>query len=207
MQSWKEETPAEYINISHISFYLSPVDFQAAKGAAVPSQPRRLLERNSIASKVRVLPGKGTRPRATGRQEAERNPVRLPAAPISSCSTKVPCVFSIAVEGWGVQRAPPRPGVRAWPPHGWCSGQGKRCSVRQCAAAASCRRGWCPSAAVGRAVGWAQPLRAQAQPSSALVLEGWRVAVRGISESRAGHAGWGEDPWEAVQGLLQSPVR
>jgi len=39
MRSWKEEMPAEYINISHISFYLSPADFQVAKGQRFPPSP------------------------------------------------------------------------------------------------------------------------------------------------------------------------
>lgn len=89
MRSWKEETPAEYINIiSYLILFKSCGLPGVAKGAAVPSQLRRLLERNSIASKVWGLPGQGTCPQATGRQEAEESSASPCRSDSSSCSTK-----------------------------------------------------------------------------------------------------------------------
>lgn len=44
-------------------------------------------------------------------------------------------------------------------------------------------------------------------PGGAFALKGWQVGLRGDSESCTGHAGWCKDPREAVQGLLQPPVR
>lgn len=52
---------------------------------------------------------------------------------------------------------------------------------------------------------WRQPVRARVAWRCGCP-RGRRVGLRGVSESCAGHAGWGEDPREAVQGLLQPPV-
>lgn len=84
------------ILISHISLYLSPGGGRTPGGkrAAVPVAP---MERNGVVSKVQVLPGQGTCPRARGRQEEAEKSERLPAAPVPAAGA--------AEEGrWGAGR-------------------------------------------------------------------------------------------------------
>lgn len=139
--SWKEETPAEYINISYFILFKSWRP-PGGKGQQSP-QPTQLLERNSVVvSKVQVLPGQGTCPPARGGREISTSPCRCGP---SSCSGQGGpgrvgslCILN-SNQRVGCAASPPAQGcVRGTP---WGQGPAKRCSVRQCAATASCRRG------------------------------------------------------------------
>lgn len=161
--SWKEETPAEYINISYFTLFKS-WGLQVAKRAAVP------LERNGVVSKVQVLPGQGHVPtserKARGGREIPTSPCRSgPSGGEGGGGTgRVGSPMYILNSDQRVgcaARSPPAQGCGTWHPArgGWW---GKRCSVRQCAAAAGAQRGeYCAVLpAAGAAGSWTAPFPA-----------------------------------------------
>ena len=81
MQSWKEETPAEYINISHISFYLSPLDFQVAKGQRFPPSPGDFWKETASFPKCESFQ---ERARGPEQQEGKRQRIRCVSLPLPS---------------------------------------------------------------------------------------------------------------------------
>lgn len=124
------------ILISHISFYLSPGDSRWQRAAvpmslAAPGKKQRGFQSAGPSGTGRMPSSK--RKARGGREIRYLSPPPQGAGRVGSLGTlnsdqRVGCAAS------------PCPAVRRWHPWGGWPGTGKRCSVRQCAAVASCRQ-------------------------------------------------------------------